>query len=418
MARMAGGKDTGIVEQPAGSGRWCVRIYHAGRRYKRRAASKSHARQMREEIRVAIRRGEWPPKAKPKVLLFDELLADYREAKAREHKSVMASEVGYRARLSASAVAVLTKSQRPTLTNGGASWRSASRRQPSTCICACCARFCATACAAGGSKPARSRRLIRSRRTTSSCATQPTTKSGACWRRQRLRARVVNRSEADGHVFSAENGGLMFNLGRDWYAALERAGISDLRFHDLRNTFASRLVMSGVDLSRVQTLMGHKTPAMTLRYAYLSPQHLRAAVAMLVRAGVEAVGGASGEREYGSLSGAVGQSSANSEHLRSSPNRKKASIYGKNELLPGLPAISHIRSVAGSTPAAATNSSTTPGTSSGLPGNPRGAHAEAICNPLSTHPTFVSCCTCRRLARCRFDAANRHRRGSLREAPG
>jgi site-specific recombinase XerD len=36
-----------------------------------------------------------------------------------------------------------------------------------------------------------------------------------------------------------------------------------------------------VDLYRVQTLMGHKTPAMTLRYAHLSPQHLRAAVETL-----------------------------------------------------------------------------------------------------------------------------------------
>jgi hypothetical protein len=36
-----------------------------------------------------------------------------------------------------------------------------------------------------------------------------------------------------------------------------------------------------VGLYRVQVLMGHKTPAMTLRYAHLSPDHLRAAVATL-----------------------------------------------------------------------------------------------------------------------------------------
>jgi site-specific recombinase XerD len=39
--------------------------------------------------------------------------------------------------------------------------------------------------------------------------------------------------------------------------------------------------MRGVDLYRVQILMGHKTPAMTLRYAHFSPEHLRAAVATL-----------------------------------------------------------------------------------------------------------------------------------------
>ena len=46
------------------------------------------------------------------------------------------------------------------------------------------------------------------------------------------------------------------------------------RLRHNRHTFASRLAMKGVDLYRVQILMGHKTPAMTLRYAHLSPDHL------------------------------------------------------------------------------------------------------------------------------------------------
>ncbi|MBV8137590.1 MAG: tyrosine-type recombinase/integrase [Deltaproteobacteria bacterium] len=71
------------------------------------------------------------------------------------------------------------------------------------------------------------------------------------------------------------------NLNRDWDSALSKSGLEGFRFHDLRHTFASRLVMIGVVLYRVQILMGHKTAAMTLRYAHLSPQHLRAAVALL-----------------------------------------------------------------------------------------------------------------------------------------
>jgi hypothetical protein len=52
------GRNIGVVEEPKGSGKYYVRVYHAGRRYKRRAASKTHARQLREEIRVAIRKGK------------------------------------------------------------------------------------------------------------------------------------------------------------------------------------------------------------------------------------------------------------------------------------------------------------------------------------------------------------------------
>src|SRR5262249_13097869 len=47
-------------------------------------------------------------------------------------------------------------------------------------------------------------------------------------------------------------------------------------------TFASRLVMAGVDLRTVQELMGHKTVAMTLRYSHLSPKHQLNAVQRLV----------------------------------------------------------------------------------------------------------------------------------------
>lgn len=69
---------------------------------------------------------------------------------------------------------------------------------------------------------------------------------------------------------------------RWWFAAaVRRAGLCDLRWHDLRHTFASRLVMSGVDIRTVQQLLGHSSIATTMRYAHVSEGHLRAALEKL-----------------------------------------------------------------------------------------------------------------------------------------
>ena len=67
---------------------------------------------------------------------------------------------------------------------------------------------------------------------------------------------------------------------KHWFdPALREAGISFFTWYCLRHTFASRLVMAGVDLRTVAELMGHKTIQMTMRYAHLAPAHKLAAVA-------------------------------------------------------------------------------------------------------------------------------------------
>jgi len=65
-------------------------------------------------------------------------------------------------------------------------------------------------------------------------------------------------------------------------AAVRAAGIEDFRLHDLRHTFASRLVMAGVDLMTVMQLGGWKSLAMVQRYGHLSPSHRREAIERLV----------------------------------------------------------------------------------------------------------------------------------------
>ncbi len=63
--------------------------------------------------------------------------------------------------------------------------------------------------------------------------------------------------------------------------ASKQAGILPCGPHILRHTFASRLVMAGVDLRTVQELMGHKDIKQTMRYSHLSPQHKQSAMETL-----------------------------------------------------------------------------------------------------------------------------------------
>ena len=67
-------------------------------------------------------------------------------------------------------------------------------------------------------------------------------------------------------------------IDRAFNGAVRRAKIEDCRFHDLRHTFASHLIMRGATLKEVQELLGHTTMTMTLRYAHLSQEHKRKAV--------------------------------------------------------------------------------------------------------------------------------------------
>ena len=69
---------------------------------------------------------------------------------------------------------------------------------------------------------------------------------------------------------------------RDWWeATIDAAEITDFRWHDLRHTFASRLVMSGVDILTVNKHLRHKVLQVTMRYAHLAATNLHDAVERL-----------------------------------------------------------------------------------------------------------------------------------------
>ena len=74
----------------------------------------------------------------------------------------------------------------------------------------------------------------------------------------------------------AKPGEPLKNLGRCWIAARKRAGLNDVRLHDLRHSYASLAAGRGVSLHVIGKLLGHKVAATTQRYAHLARDVLAA----------------------------------------------------------------------------------------------------------------------------------------------
>ncbi|WP_233863527.1 tyrosine-type recombinase/integrase [Paraburkholderia adhaesiva] len=87
------------------------------------------------------------------------------------------------------------------------------------------------------------------------------------------------------YVFAGETGEPIQDMKKSFASVLKAARIEDFRWHDMRHTFASWLVQSGVDLNVVRELLGHATLEMTQRYAHLAPESKLRAVAALQLSG-------------------------------------------------------------------------------------------------------------------------------------
>jgi len=92
------------------------------------------------------------------------------------------------------------------------------------------------------------------------------------------RPRKIEESDA---VFAGNTGKHWVNVNGLWNAVKAEAKLEDFTFHDLRHTFASRLVQRGEDLYVVQRLLGHSDPKLTARYAHHQPDALKRAVEKL-----------------------------------------------------------------------------------------------------------------------------------------
>jgi integrase len=91
----------------------------------------------------------------------------------------------------------------------------------------------------------------------------------------------IHKHPESPYIFCDKSGRPFYSVRTSFFTACRKAGIIGFRFHDLRHTFASHLVMAGVDLNTVRELMGHKSLEMTLRYSHLSQDHKKRAVDIL-----------------------------------------------------------------------------------------------------------------------------------------
>jgi integrase len=100
-----------------------------------------------------------------------------------------------------------------------------------------------------------------------------------------LRRRLAERGPRlvvalrDGRVFPSP--GVVARLERDWQVIRASAGLDDVRMHDLRHSYASLLVGSGLSLPIIGALLGHSQVSTTQRYAHLADRPLREATALV-----------------------------------------------------------------------------------------------------------------------------------------
>ena len=94
----------------------------------------------------------------------------------------------------------------------------------------------------------------------------------------------TERQEGNPYVIrGAKPGAHLVNLTKPWMRIRARAGLDDVRLHDLRHSFASVAVAGGLSLPLIGALLGHTQPQTTARYAHLAADPLRQATDLVGR---------------------------------------------------------------------------------------------------------------------------------------
>jgi len=83
---------------------------------------------------------------------------------------------------------------------------------------------------------------------------------------------------SEGLVIRRADGRAWGSIRTAFDQACTRAKLDDFRFHDLRHTYASHFMMRGGNVAELRDILGHADIKMTMRYAHLSPAHLRTTV--------------------------------------------------------------------------------------------------------------------------------------------
>jgi integrase len=85
----------------------------------------------------------------------------------------------------------------------------------------------------------------------------------------------IEKQKENPFVFCGDKPGThLINIQKAWQKIRKRAGISDVRIHDLRHSFASFMIKNGVNLFEVSRLLGHRDIKTTTRYLHLTNREL------------------------------------------------------------------------------------------------------------------------------------------------